>query len=147
MNGGRRERGILARRENRNMKKVALIVGALILIGAAVYFVRGRGQKQTPERALPVAVAERRDMEVTAEAAGLLEPIRVVEVKSKASGEVQRVLVETGSRVEQGTLLAEIDPRDVQNALTQAQADLESARVRLTTVDAQRTRMEALRAS
>ncbi|MDY7225641.1 efflux RND transporter periplasmic adaptor subunit [Hyalangium rubrum] len=129
------------------MKKVALIVGALLVIGAAVYFVRGRAQKQTPQNTLPVAVAERRNLEVMAEAAGLLEPIRVVEVKSKASGEVLRVLVETGSQVEQGTLLAEIDPRDVQNALTQAQADLESARVRLSTVDAQKGRMEALRAS
>ncbi len=129
------------------MKKVALIVVVLGLIGAAVYFMRGRAQQQAPERELPTAAAERRNLEVVAEASGLLEPIRVVEVKSKASGEVLRVLAETGQQVEQGALLSEIDPRDVQNALTQAAADLESARVRLTTVEAQRGRMEALRAS
>jgi HlyD family secretion protein len=129
------------------MKKVVLIVGLLVLAGAAVYFLRGGAKKQGPARELPVAAAERRSLEVVAEASGLLEPIRVVEVKSKASGEVLRVLVETGNRVEQGTLLAEIDPRDVQNALAQAVADLESAQVRLKTVDAQRTRMETLRAS
>jgi HlyD family secretion protein len=130
-----------------NWKKVVLITGALALAGAGVYFARTRPAEKTSQRELPTAEAKRMDMEIVAEASGLLEPIRVVEVKSKASGEVLRVLVETGSRVEQGALLAEIDPRDVQNALTQAEADLESARIRLSTVEAQRQRMEALRAS
>ncbi|MBN1204723.1 MAG: efflux RND transporter periplasmic adaptor subunit [Myxococcaceae bacterium] len=129
------------------MKKVLLIIGALALAGAVVYFVRGRAGQAAPERALPTTEAKRMDLEIAAEASGLLEPIRVVEVKSKASGEVLRVLVETGQQVEQGALLTEIDPRDVQNALAQAEADIESARVRLSTVEAQRQRMEALRAS
>ncbi|WP_225412857.1 efflux RND transporter periplasmic adaptor subunit [Stigmatella hybrida] len=129
------------------LKKVILAVAVLALVGAGVYFVRSRSPKPAPGSTLPTTVAERRNLEVVAEASGLLEPIRVVEVKSKASGEVLRVLFETGQRAEQGTLLAEIDPRDVQNALTQAEADLESARVALSTVTAQRERMEALRAS
>ncbi|EAU66688.1 efflux transporter, RND family, MFP subunit [Stigmatella aurantiaca DW4/3-1] len=108
---------------------------------------RSRAEKPAPGSNLPTTTAERRNLEVVAEASGLLEPIRIVEVKSKASGEVLRVLFETGQRAEQGALLAEIDPRDVQNALTQAEADLESARVTLSTVTAQRERMEALRAS
>jgi HlyD family secretion protein len=130
-----------------NWKKLIVVLGVLALAGAAVYFVRGGSKPKTPEKQLPTAAAKRMDLAIVAEASGLLEPIRVVEVKSKASGEVQRVLVETGTRVEQGALLTEIDPRDVQNALSQAEADLESARVRLQTVDAQRKRMEELRAS
>jgi HlyD family secretion protein len=130
-----------------NSKKVALIIGALALVAAGVYFVRGRPAQKSSQRELPTAEAKRLDLEVVAEASGLLEPIRVVEVKSKASGEVLRVLVETGSKAAQGDLLTEIDPRDVQNVLTQAEADLESARVRLKTVEAQRQRMEALRAT
>ena len=130
-----------------NSKKVVLILGALALAAAAVYFVRGRQDPKTSQRELPTAEAKRLDLEIVAEASGLLEPIRVVEVKSKASGEVLRVLVETGSKAAQGELLTEIDPRDVQNVLTQAEADLESARVRLKTVEAQRQRMEALRAT
>ncbi|HVG59496.1 MAG TPA: efflux RND transporter periplasmic adaptor subunit, partial [Hyalangium sp.] len=129
------------------MKKVILIIGALAVAAAGVYFVRGRPDPKASQRELPSAEAKRLDLEIAAEASGLLEPIRVVEVKSKASGEVLRVLVETGSKVAQGDLLTEIDPRDVQNALTQAEADLESAQVRLKTVDAQRQRMEALRST
>ncbi|KFE71916.1 efflux RND transporter periplasmic adaptor subunit [Hyalangium minutum] len=130
-----------------NWKKVVLILGVLALVGAGVYFVRGQAAAKTPQRELPTAEAKRMDMEIVAEASGLLEPIRVVEVKSKASGEVLRVLVETGNAVKQGDLLTEIDPRDVQNALIQAEADLESAQVRMKTVEAQRQRMEALRAT
>jgi multidrug efflux pump subunit AcrA (membrane-fusion protein) len=48
-----------------------------------------------------------------------------VEVKSKASGEITRLYVEVGDVVEPGTLLAEVDPRDVRNRYDQAVADLE----------------------
>ena len=92
-----------------------------------------------------VAVVERRDLEIQAEAAGLVEPLRVVEVKSKASGEILRMHVETGDEVAEGALLAEIDPRDVRNALAQAEADLEVAHARLVTAEAQRARTEELR--
>ncbi|AEI67707.1 efflux RND transporter periplasmic adaptor subunit [Corallococcus macrosporus] len=118
---------------------------AALLLGAGVYVTQRGEEPQTQERSAAVAVAERRDMEVVAESAGLVEPLRVVEVKSKASGEVLKVHFDTGDTVAKGTLLAEIEPRDVQNALAQAQADLDSARVRLNTTEAQRARMETLR--
>ncbi|MCE9670408.1 efflux RND transporter periplasmic adaptor subunit [Myxococcus stipitatus] len=128
-------------------KKVVITGAAALLLGAGVFYVRGKGEQEAPARSAAVVAVERRDMEVVAESAGLVEPLRVVEVKSKASGEVLRVLFDTGDKVEKDALLAEIDPRDVQNALAQAQADLESARVRLNTTEAQRQRMEALRQS
>jgi len=118
---------------------------AALLLGAGVYVTQRGGEPRTQERSAALTVAERRDMEVIAESAGLVEPLRVVEVKSKASGEVLKVHYDTGDTVAQGALLAEVEPRDVQNALAQAQADLESARVRLNTTEAQRVRMEALR--
>jgi HlyD family secretion protein len=72
----------------------------------------------------------RGELRITAEATGTVEPIRRVEVKSKASGEVLRLHVDVGDEVEPGTLLAEVDPRDVRNAFDQAEADLEVARAR-----------------
>lgn len=91
-----------------------------------------------------LAVVERRDMDVRAEAAGSIEPIRMVEVKSKASGEVLRLHVESGEQVEEGALLAEIDPRDVRNGYNQAEADLAVAEASLTTATAQATRVKEL---
>jgi HlyD family secretion protein len=62
-------------------------------------------------------------MRITAEATGSVEPVRKVEVKSKASGEVLRLHVDVGDVIQPGTLMAEIDPRDVNNAYEQAVAD------------------------
>jgi HlyD family secretion protein len=93
---------------------------------------------------MPTGVAERRDLTITVEVTGQVEPVRVVEVKSRASGEVLRVHAETGDLVEAGTVLVEIDPRDVQNALEQAEADLASAEVRARIAKAQAARVRTL---
>ena len=89
----------------------------------------------------------RGDLMITAEATGLLEPLREVEVKSKASGEILRLFVDIGDEVSPGALLAEIDPRDVRNASDQTEADLEVARARLEISQAQLRRSEELLAS
>lgn len=98
---------------------------------------RGESEEVKAPDAAPVA---RQNLEIRAEASGQIEPLRVVEVKSRVGGELRRISVETGNEVSQGTVIAEIDPRDVKNALDQAEADLELARARLVTAEAQRRR-------
>jgi len=90
------------------------------------------------------ARVERRDLEVSADASGQIEPLRVVEVKSRVSGELQRIDVETGQELSQGALIALVDPRDVKNALDQAKADQELASARVANTSAQRRRAETL---
>ncbi|MFO7892917.1 MAG: efflux RND transporter periplasmic adaptor subunit [Longimicrobiales bacterium] len=92
-----------------------------------------------------IAVAERGDLDIRVEAAGQVEPILVIEVKSKAGGEVTDLHVETGDEVERGSLMAEVDPRDVRNALAQAQADLDVAEARLQIAESQAERSRELR--
>jgi HlyD family secretion protein len=65
-------------------------------------------------------------------------------VKTRASGEVLEVKVETGQTVRRGNLLLRIDPRQLRNAVAQAQADLEAALAQQTTTQAQRDRAEEL---
>ena len=93
---------------------------------------------------LQTAAVTRGNLMITAEATGNVEPIRTVEVTSKASGEVLRLYVDVGDEVEPGALLAEVDPRDVRNAFDQAEADLEVARARLEISQAQLQRSEQL---
>jgi len=81
---------------------------------------------------------------IRAEATGLIEPVRKVEVKSKASGEILRLHADVGDRVTRGTLLAEIDPRDVQNNYNQVEADLEVARARMEIAEQQLERSRQL---
>jgi HlyD family secretion protein len=86
----------------------------------------------------------RQTMRITAEATGQVEPIRQVEVKSKASGEILRLHADIGDRVEPGTLLVEIDPRDVRNSHDQAVADLVVAQARVDISQAQLSRSQEL---
>lgn len=102
---------------------------------------------QPPEETgivLQTVPVEVRDMRITAEAAGELEPVQKVEVKSKASGEILELYVDSGDEVETGALLATVDPRDVENGHDQAVADLEVAQARLSIARAQLSRSEEL---
>ena len=64
---------------------------------------------------IPVA---RRDIVVVASASGTIQPILTLSVKSKASGEIIEMPVQTGDDVKKGELLAKIDPRIPRNDLT-----------------------------
>lgn len=119
-------------------------IGAAALLSlVAVGCNKSKAEEQ--DAAPEMAQVEKRDLSVRAEAAGLVEPITTVEIKSKASGEVLAVRVETGQEVQRGTLLVEIETRDVRNALAQAQADLVVAEARAETSAANRRRVEQLR--
>jgi len=92
-------------------------------------------------QAVPV---ERRDIVVSAQAAGTIEPEVTVEVKSKASGQILDIEVETGQVVPQGTLMVRVDPRQPRNVLAQARAELEVAEARVKIAESQRARSEKL---
>ena len=87
---------------------------------------------------------ETRDIVLSAEAAGTIEPVTTIEVKSKASGEIIQIAVETGDRVVRGDLLVRVDQRVARNALTQSEADLEVSEAQLDNACAQFERSEAL---
>jgi HlyD family secretion protein len=127
-------------------KKKMIAAGAIVLLGTAAIALQGAtGERAAEGVTAPTAVVGRGDLAITAEAAGIVEPVRVVEVKSKASGEILQLHVETGDVVARGAALAQIDPRDVQNALDQAVADQEVAQVQARTAEAQLARTEQLR--
>ena len=86
----------------------------------------------------------RRDIVVSATASGVIQPILTLSVKSKASGEIIDMPVQTGDEVKKGQLLAKVDPRIPQNNLTQAQANLAVAKAQLDNATAQLKRSQAL---
>jgi len=85
-----------------------------------------------------------RDIVVTVEAAGVIEPFQTVELKSKASGEILMISGETGDLIEEGTLLVQIDKRVPKNQLAQAEARLEAAIARRNIAQAQEKRSKTL---
>ena len=98
----------------------------------------------TEGSSLTIVEVTRGDLSIRAEATGTVEPIRTVEVKSKASGEILRLHADVGDEVGPGSLLADIDPRDVQNRFNQTEADLAVAQARLEISEAQLERSDQL---
>ncbi len=122
-------------------KTIFAFLGTVAMVAAGC---GGPGETQEMRKTTDRAPVERRDLEIRAESSGQIEPLRVVEVKSRVAGELKRITVETGDAVRQGELIAEIDPRDVRNAFEQAEADLEVARAEVSTATAQRKRIQSL---
>ncbi len=85
-----------------------------------------------------------RDIIVAVEAAGVIEPILTVDVKSKASGEILSFVAESGDRVEEGAMLVQIDERTPTNNLAQNEALLEAAIARRTIAETQAGRSATL---
>lgn len=98
------------------------------------------------EQALPIETAPvvRRTIVSEATASGQVEPINVIEVKSKSSGQITELTVETGSSVQPGQLLIQLDPRDVNQQLSQAVADSVAAAAKLAVSRAQKDRNDKM---
>jgi HlyD family secretion protein len=111
---------------------------ALLLLGVAAC---KKANSAPMYEAVPV---ERRTVVVSAVASGAIEPILTVDVKSKASGEIMEMRVQTGDDVKSGQLLATIDPRIPRNNLAQADANLVVAQAQLANAKAQLARSDTL---
>ncbi|MFI5234596.1 MAG: efflux RND transporter periplasmic adaptor subunit [Gemmatimonadales bacterium] len=92
-------------------------------------------------QAIPVA---RRDIVVSAQAAGTIQPDTTVDVKSLASGQVTDIMVQTGQMLTHGTLMAKIDRRQPKNDVDQAQAQYNQAKAQLTVAQASKRRADTL---
>lgn len=91
----------------------------------------------------PVAVV-RRDIVVSVEANGSIQPIQIVDVKSRASGTILEMRVETGDMVHRGDTLVKVDRRDPTTTYNQAQADLEVAQAQAANATAQKRRADEM---
>lgn len=95
------------------------------------------GKKNSdPAAAIQTATVTRRNIIVTAQATGTVEPVDTVPVKSQAAGMIMKEPVEVGSQVKPGDLLAQIDTRTLQNDYQRAAASEQAAQATLTVDDA-----------
>jgi HlyD family secretion protein len=121
---------------------ISAIVLALVLIGGvAVAFSRG-SSKIDPSK---LAKVEKGDLAKSVVATGKVEPITKVEVKSKASGIVKKLMVEYGDRVKKGQLLAQLDKIEIEAGVEQSRAALQAAQANLKGAEAdyERSKVDA----
>ena len=115
------------------------------VVAALLILALGACNRSTdPTLVIETAPVERRSIVLSVQANGTVEPVNIVEVKSKASGTIIRMPVDIGANVKAGDLLVQIDPRDVQNQYDQAAADVSSATVQRSTALAQLNRSKDL---
>ena len=107
---------------------------AVLLITLAFSF---SGEKQSDFDFYTIEEVGPKQLELIVEASGTIEAISAVEIKSKASGEILYLGAEVGDFIQKGDVLARIDQRTPSNSLSQAQADLDVAKVRLGNADSQ----------
>jgi HlyD family secretion protein len=114
-----------------------------------LYFalIAAAGCSSTAAKVVPIQTAtiQRRDIIVTAEATGVIEPINVIEIKSKtASGQVMAMPIDIGYFVKPGDLIVQIDTTILHQQYLQNLADYGSSEENLKVAKAQLARQEDL---
>jgi HlyD family secretion protein len=117
-------------------------LGLVLLIAIGVIAATRGGTKIDPTK---LAKVERGDLAKSVVATGKVEPITKVEVKSKASGIVTKLFVDTGDKVKKGQLLAQLDKVEIEAQVEQSRAALQAADANLTSAEAdyQRAKVDA----
>jgi HlyD family secretion protein len=114
------------------------------ILGPALVILAAGCAKKVQAPTVQTAMVTRRDVIVDAQANGVIEPLVIVDVKSKAGGVITQMPVETGTHVSPGDLIVQIDTRDVQNRYNQAAAALAAAQQKLTLAESDKKRNDEL---
>lgn len=113
-------------------------IGLLLVLGAAGggYYVYGRGVAGQAQE-IATAPVVRGDIEQTVTALATIKPKTYVDVGTQVSGQLRKVAVEIGDTVQQGDLLAQIDPTVYQTRVIGDQAQLDNLKAQLAQQKAQ----------
>ena len=105
----------------------------IVAVVVAVKLAHGSGTKIDPTR---LAEATRSDIAKSVVATGKVEPITKVELKSKASGIVEKLLVDVNARVKRGQVLAILDRQEIEAQVEAQRAQLQAAQANVTSAAA-----------
>jgi multidrug efflux system membrane fusion protein len=118
------------------MRILTATVASLVALGAATVagveisnHVMGEAKASAPGAAMmampvPVAAVVKQTLPIYLDFPGRTEAIRSIALQARASGYVESQPAPDGADVKSGDLLYKIDPRDLQAALDQAQAQV-----------------------
>lgn len=129
------------------MKKVAFFLLAVFAFLAVIAFfsIRTVMQRAAAGAEVESVAVERGGVNVSVIETGKLQSARSVEVKSRVSGRVARLLVDEGQYVEAGDLIAVVDPEETQFRVQQDRAQVDGAQssLRASAIDIEQRRVTA----
>jgi multidrug efflux pump subunit AcrA (membrane-fusion protein) len=126
------------------MNKLKITAGttALLLLGGTGWlYKRAEGKEAPAYRTVKIA---RGSLKSTVSATGALSAVRTVQVGTQVSGQVAQIYVDFNDHVKKGQLLARIDPTLQEQAVADAQAQLERAEATLTQAQSEYERNKQL---
>jgi len=113
-----------------NKIKVTAATAMVALFGGTAWLYKRADGKELPQ--YRTAAVTRASIKSTVSATGALSAVRTVQVGTQVSGQVAKLYVDFNDHVKKGQLLARIDPTLQQQAVEDAQAQLERAQATLT---------------
>ncbi len=134
----------MANGSKKSRRLIYILSGFTIIVVVIVGLVAAtRGSTKIDPSKL--AKVERGDLAKNVVATGKIEPMTNVEVKSKASGIVQKLLVDYGEKVKKDQVLAELDKEEILAQVNQQKASLQAAEAaaRAADADLQRAKVDA----
>jgi HlyD family secretion protein len=106
-------------------RRFLIVAGCLVpVVVVGLTAARGNGKPIDPSR---LATVEKGDLARSVVATGKVQPLTKVEIKSKASGIVERLHADYGDRVKEGQVLAELDKEQLEARVREAKANLLAA--------------------
>ena len=126
------------------MKKLKITVAAVALasLGGTAWFYQRADGKEAPQ--YKTAALTRGSLKSTVSATGTLQAVRTVQVGTQVSGQVSQIYADFNDHVKKGELLARIDPTLQQQAVQDAEAQVEKAQATLTAAQEDYTRNQSL---
>jgi len=110
---------------------IVLII-LVVIVAAAI-----RLRKSTSTTHYFTAAVVEGPLAKTVNATGVVQTVVTVPVSTQVSGQIQELFADFNSVVKRGQLLAKLDPRNLESAVTNAKAQLASAQARLRSAEAE----------
>ena len=116
---------------------IVLAILALLLLAAVGWFVFGRQRPIEVTTAPVMAIQQGSASGSVLDASGYVVARRMATVSAKITGKVREVMIEEGMRVEEGQVMATLDPIDANAQRSLSASQLEAARSQLAGLQAQ----------
>jgi HlyD family secretion protein len=126
------------------MRKARYIVPAVVIVLVAVFLLTRAGGRDPGSNISGVFPVERGTITEKAVAIGTIGPRQEIEVKSKISGIVKELLIETGDKIERGKPLIDIAPDPTPLEYAEAKRNVQLAEVALAEVEKEYNRATEL---
>jgi HlyD family secretion protein len=125
------------------VKRLLILVLVLGVAGAGFAMFNKKGKAKKDETTYEYGTVGKGDVRSFVTATGVIQPWKIVDVKSNVSGKIDHLYVDLGARVKAGQVIAKINRVDPQSAFDQAKADVDAAMARVAQARANLTQQRA----